>query len=60
MKLKICLLLFFSLAICEAKIASKCPNQRTADADQCAKKGFFLLDPDYQGHQGNNLDHYCE
>ena len=60
MKLHVCLLLFFGLAISEAKIASKCPHERTLEADQCAKKGFFLLNPEYQGHQGNSVDHYCE
>lgn len=60
MNLKVCLLLLVGLAICEAKIASKCPHERTLEADQCAKKGFFLLDPEYQGQQGNGVDHYCE
>lgn len=60
MKLKIYFLLFFGLAICEGKINSKCPQERTLEADQCAKRGFFLLDPEFQGHQGNSLDHYCE
>lgn len=60
MKLKICFLLLLGLAICEGKINSKCPHKRTLEADQCAKKGFFLLNPEYQGHQGDNLDHYCE
>ena len=60
MNLKVGLLLLVGLAVFEAKIASKCPHERTLDADQCAKKGFFLLDPEYQGHQGNGVDHYCE
>lgn len=52
------LLVVFWLSNCDAKISSKCPPERITEADQCAKKGFFLLNNEFDGHEGN-INKYC-
>lgn len=57
--LLISLLIIYSCNIIDAKINTKCPQSRIQEADQCAKKGFFLMNPEYNGHQGKSVDTYC-
>ena len=58
--LLVSLLIICSTNFIDAKISTKCPESRVLEADQCAKKGFFLMNPEYDGHQGKSTDTYCE
>lgn len=53
-------LIVFYLSICDAKMQTKCPESRTEETDRCTADGFFLLNPNFKGHGGKNIDMYCK